>query len=75
MGKYFKKIQKVSQILREPEIAEYFEGHPDDPQIFEEYYFEDLIKDPEIFIEFLNLFISEKFELSSNVLTIFKELH
>lgn len=72
MNFYFQKIQKLSQILEEPQIAESFEGHPDDSQIFEEYYFEDSIKDPRTFSKNLKLFITQKFELVSNVLTIFK---
>ena len=72
MLNYFTKVQKLSQLLEEPQIAEAFEGHPDDPQIFEEYYFEDSIKDPQSYSEFLEMFISQKFEIRSNVLTIYR---
>ena len=67
--------QKISDLLRKLDefpIGEAFEGHPDDPSILEEYYLYDAPENELELLRALTKIIDHKFELRSNVITIYK---
>lgn len=71
--KYLEQIEKITQILGLPQIAEFYEGHPDDESIVEEYYFPWSFRDEEAdkFKFLLDFLIEEHWQLDTNVLTIY----
>lgn len=80
MKKNIQKIEKAVRLLRKVEelaLTEFpvggqaFVGHPEDPSILAEYYFWD-VPGEALSRKIKELLVNQKFELNSNVLTIFE---
>lgn len=69
---YNNEIKELLDRLEEVPIGEACEGHPEDDTVLEEYYLWDIPRDPQELIKNLKNIIHQKFELWSNVLTIYK---
>lgn len=66
-------LKKLFNLFEEHSLmGEYFEGHPDDPTILCEFYLWD-VPGEDIIQQIRGILVPQKFEIHSNVLTIFKK--